>query len=242
MMQITHDPYWAKSAGGENISLYFSPGYSHLQDPRPVIIVGGVHGDEPEGVYLAEQCLKWLQKCHSSPQNSEIAVPWLLIPCINPDGYKRDRRVNANGVDLNRNYPSQSWSPEYQGNRYYPGPTAGSEPEIKSFVQLMQKEKPRLVIHCHSWEPCIVCTGHPGMRDAEKLGAASGYQVQESIGYPTPGSLSQWGWHDHQIPIICIEVPDRNNRKESQSQLFEKLWNTFEPAFAKIFADASARK
>ena len=54
----------------------------------------------------------------------------------------------------------------------------------------------------------IVCTGAPGRGAAEALARASGYRVVDEIGYPTPGSLSQFGWHDHGIPVICIEEAD----------------------------------
>ena len=33
----------------------------------------------------------------------------LFIPCLNPDGMALGTRTNANGVDLNRNFPTKNW-------------------------------------------------------------------------------------------------------------------------------------
>lgn len=199
----------------------------------PILVIGGVHGDEPEGVRLAQDLLTWL-KSHTVDTAHGVAVPWIVIPCLNVDGYAKRTRVNARGVDLNRNYPSQDWSGEARAERYFPGPSPGSEIEIQGIVELVETCRPRLLIHCHSWKPCIVGTGPFSKRDAERLGASSGYEVIDEIGYPTPGSLSRYGWHDKQIPVICIE------EQEGLADL-STVWPRFAPAFAEIFADHGPR-
>lgn len=221
---IIEIPKWAKSAKGNEIALYQS---SENLD-RPIILMGGIHGDEPEGVTLAYSTLKWLRS------EKKATVPWIVIPCLNPDGSSSHERVNGNGVDLNRNYPSKNWSPHADKPRYAPGPSPGSEPEIKAIVKLIQATNPRLIIHCHSWQPCIVYTGHPAKSDAEALGRCSGYEVRTEIGYPTTGSLSQYGWHDHQIPIICIE--------EQEGTDLEKVWSHFKEGINFIFTNSSYRR
>ncbi len=188
--------------------------------------MGGVHGDEPLGVLLAQQTLKMLQ-------SGDFPCPWILIPCLNVDGYKNNTRVNGRGVDLNRNYPSKSWSPEHEKERYNPGPKPASEVETRGVVELLTDFSPRLVIHCHSWKPMVVCAGKPGLRDAERLSKSSGYEVKPEIGYPTPGSLSQYGWWDNKIPVICIEEAD----EESPNS----VWPRFEQGMREIFLDASLR-
>ena len=59
---------------------------------KNILIVGVVHGDEPQGKYLIEKY-------------QEKETPLLFIPCLNPDGLSANTRTNANGVDLNRNFP-----------------------------------------------------------------------------------------------------------------------------------------
>ncbi|PIS11628.1 MAG: DUF2817 domain-containing protein, partial [Bdellovibrio sp. CG10_big_fil_rev_8_21_14_0_10_47_8] len=173
---------------------------------RPLLFIGGVHGDEPEGVELAQQLLSWLQK-----NNNETFLSWFLIPCLNVDGFSRHERTNGHGVDLNRNFPSQDWSALFKAPRYFPGDSPASEPEVQALVQLIQEKKPQVIFHFHSWEPCVVYTGAPGRAWAQLAAGDSGYTVREDIGYPTPGSLGQYGWMEHQTPVVCIEEQEHSD-------------------------------
>ena len=220
---------WTRTDLGTPIALFSSHSLEEISTLRPVLLMGGVHGDEPLGVHLAQQTLKLLEK----DLRNETLVPWILIPCLNPDGYKNNTRVNGRGVDLNRNYPSKSWSPTAEKERYNPGPHPASEAETKAVVGLIEKTKPRLIIHCHSWEPMVVCAGEPGLKDAERLSRSSGYIVKPEIGYPTPGSLSQFGWWDNKIPVICIEEKDYEPEAS--------VWPRFEKGMREIFLDVSSR-
>ncbi len=222
-------PSWKKTALGTDISLYSSTALDQLASEQPILLMGGIHGDEPEGVELAEKTLQWLKS-----QRLESVAPWILIPCLNVDGFKNQTRVNGRGVDLNRNYPSSNWAPDFEKERYFPGKSPGSEPEVQGVVELIQSFKPRLIIHCHSWEPCVVCTGKPGWKDAERLAKSSGYQLQEDIGYPTTGSLSQYGWHDNKIPVICIE------ERDGVTDL-TPIWPRFENGIKEVFNDKGMR-
>jgi protein MpaA len=195
--EILHQPSWAESAGKKAIELY-----TELHGERAaVLMIGGVHGDEPEGVRLAKETLAWLQKGNSR-------CSWALIPCLNVDGFAKKQRTNDSGVDLNRNFPSQDWSPVVKAPRYNPGPHAASEPEVRALIQLIQKIRPWLIVHFHSWEPCVVYTGSPGKKAAQILGRGTGYEIREDIGYPTPGSLGQYGWLENKTPVICIEAQE----------------------------------
>jgi hypothetical protein len=218
---------WARSDLNTPIALISSRNLEDLQNP--IVVIGGVHGDEPLGVELAKKTLQWLES-----EASKIRVPWILIPCLNVDGYARGTRVNGRGVDLNRNYPSKSWSPAFVKERYFPGPSPSSEAENKALVALILGCRPRLLIHCHSWKPMVVCAGEPGLKDAERLARSSGYQVVPEIGYPTPGSLSEFGWPDHGIPVICIEEADENSPQQ--------VWSNFAKGMQEIFLDASDRR
>lgn len=221
---------WAKSAEQRAIPLF----KSEDSPLKPILIIGGVHGDEPEGVALAEATLTWLKSHTSDAASQKKITPWMIIPCLNPDGLFRHERTNGNGVDLNRNYPSRNWNPTASKPRYAPGPKPASEPEIQALIQLIQTVKPRLIIHCHSWEPCVVYAGEPARQDAIALGNCSGYEVRDDIGYPTYGSLSQYGWHDHQIPIICIE--------EQEGTPLTEVWGHFAKGMQNILTNPSLRE
>lgn len=132
---------------------------------------------------------------------------------MNPDGFSKNERVNSRGVDLNRNFPTSDWNSEAKAPRYYPGPKPASEPEVSALIQLIDKINPEIIIHFHSWEPCIVYTGIDGKQIAENLSKASGYICKEDIGYPTPGSLGQYGWTIKNIPVICIEEKEGTPRE-----------------------------
>jgi murein peptide amidase A len=64
--------------------------------PRRIYISTGVHGDEPAGPLAALQLLR--ENCW--PDRAEI----FLLPCLNPGGFTANRRENAEGRDLNRDY------------------------------------------------------------------------------------------------------------------------------------------
>lgn len=215
---ILHQSSWAQTPLKKDIELY-----SCLNEAeRPLLFIGGVHGDEPEGVRLAQDFLIWLQK------NNKNLKPWILIPCLNVDGYEKGERTNGNGVDLNRNFPSRDWSSVAKAPRYNPGTKPGSEPEVQALCKLIEKTKPIAIIHFHSWEPCVVYTGSAGKPYAEILGQGNPYEVREDIGYPTPGSLGQYGWLEHETPVICIE--------EQEGIDLNKVWPHFQQGLQSLLS------
>ncbi len=227
-----HLPKWKSTSLGTPIELYASASLESLKSQNPILFMGGIHGDEPEGVRLATETLQWLK---SNTNGEKALCPWILIPCLNVDGFKSKTRVNGRGVDLNRNYPSSDWSPIALADRYSPGQGPASEIEIQSVVELITRFHPRLMIHCHSWQPCIVGTGSTALIDTRRLANASGYEGRDDIGYPTPGSLSSYGWFDKKIPVICIEEDDQLKDEDS-------IWPRFQKGMREVFEDDSLRR
>ena len=208
---------WKKTIQGNFIELYSSDELSSLS--KPILLIGGVHGDEPEGVALANNLLTHL-KNHSSSEN------WALIPCLNPDGYSKKSRTNHNGVDLNRNFPSPDWKSTFEKKRYNPGSSPCSELETKALTQLIIEIKPQMIIHFHSWKPSIILTGPPDNEVAKIFSKASEYPLELDIRYPTPGSLGQYAWFALNIPVVCIEEKEEENAQAS--------WERFKPAFESV--------
>jgi hypothetical protein len=66
------------------------------QPKTRIYISAGIHGDEPAGPLAA---LKLLQE-NNWPESAEI----FLLPCLNPTGFSSNKRENASGIDLNRDY------------------------------------------------------------------------------------------------------------------------------------------
>jgi murein peptide amidase A len=166
--------------------------------PR-VFILGGVHGDETEGVVAAFGLLE------SFLQSFTYQVQLVLVPVFNVDGVLAKTRTNSRGVDLNRNLPTKDWSAESTGPRYHPGPRALSEPENKGLVQFIEKEKPQLIITLHSWHPTINVNGDC-LAEAKTLSRFTGYKVVNDIGYPTPGCLGTYAGKERSSPVITYEI------------------------------------
>jgi protein MpaA len=230
MTQSGTNSKWSNSAGGLDIALHWRISEKSVaKNQQPILFIGGVHGDEPEGVELAKQTLQWLRLQESQAKIQNLNS-WFLIECLNPDGYfsTPSQRMNSNGVDLNRNFPVKDWSAESKGPRYFPGRHPASEPEVQSLVQLIDQINPRVIIHCHSDSvACNVFTGEPGRLWASILEKHSGYPAKPDIGYPTPGSLGQYGWHHKQIPVVCIEELEKIDLKT--------VWPRFEKAIEELF-------
>jgi protein MpaA len=109
-------------------------------DGRRVLVIGVIHGDEQAGL----QIVTLLRQLPVPP-----GVDLYLVDSMNPDGVAHDTRGNANGVDLNRNFP-HNWGPiGSQGDWQWAGPAAASEPETRAIVELISALRPDLVIWYH---------------------------------------------------------------------------------------------
>ncbi len=166
-----------------------------------VLILGGVHGDETEGVTAALGLLRELQK----PENHSWPFHLHLIPRFNVDGVLLKTRSNFHGVDLNRNLPTKDWTAEVKNPRYQPGPYPLSEPENQALVRLLDELKPALIISLHSWYPVLNVNGDC-LRFAELLAKRIGYRIDTDIGYPTPGSLGTYAGLERGWPTLTYEI------------------------------------
>lgn len=89
---------WAVREEGEVCGL---PLFAAERDPSrdasipQVLLVGGIHGNEPAGV---EAAVTWME----SKRAERWPVRWLVLPCANPCGWLYDRRTASSQRDLNR--------------------------------------------------------------------------------------------------------------------------------------------
>ena len=164
-----------------------------------VLILGGVHGNEIEGVTLARHLLAEFLKSFT------FKLHLILVPELNPDGVLLKTRGNGNGVDLNRNLPTQDWSPQFTEAKYNPGPAPLSEPENKALVQLLNENDIKFIFSLHSWHPLINPNG-PCEKIAATLSQWTGYKVEPDMGYPTPGCLGTFAYREKNIPTITYEI------------------------------------
>ena len=175
------------------------PAYKFGDKGPKVLVIAGVHGDEVEGIQAANGLLQYFSK--SFPFRLDLT----LVPIFNLDGALKNQRQNANGVDLNRNLPTQDWTAEVAKPRYFPGLAANSEPENQSLVQFINDNQPKFIITLHSWKPMLNVNGacEPV---ASAISSRTGYIITEDIGYPTPGSLGTYCGLERKIPTITYEL------------------------------------
>jgi murein peptide amidase A len=185
-----HSSSLGRSAGGRPIMAI------ETGDPdasRRMLVVGCIHGNEPAGIAIAEQL------AHDPPPR-ELDL-W-IIPTLNPDGVAANTRGNANGVDLNRNFPFR-WRP--LTGIYYSGPHPLSEPESRIAERLITKLNPQLSIWFHQHLDVVDQSGgNPAIerRFAALVGLPLGQLAHE------PGSVV--GWENHSLPgttAFVVELP-----------------------------------
>ncbi|MCS6838481.1 MAG: M14 family zinc carboxypeptidase [Bdellovibrionaceae bacterium] len=180
----------------ENYQFTPSP---HIKSKRRLLILGGVHGDETEGVTVALGLLNEFLKDYP------YAITTSLIPRFNVDGVLLKTRSNYNGVDLNRNLPTKDWTPHCDNPRYFPGPKPLSEPENQALVTYLDQYQPHLILSLHSWYPVINVNGEC-LKEAEILQKHTHYKIEKDIGYPTPGSLGTYAGLERNMPTITYEI------------------------------------
>ena len=168
-----------------------------------VLLVGGIHGEEPDTTVLLSRALRSLLH-----QSARAAV----ITAANPDGITRGTRGNANGVDLNRNFSTADWQPEPITHRWSfehdstvqlsPGSAPASEPEITALTALITRLQPKRIVSLHGHLDCI--EDPAGSKFGRWAAEHSGLPLVESVGYATPGSMGTWA-AEQGIPIITWE-------------------------------------
>jgi len=169
-----------------------------------ILIVGGIHGNEPESEIFASALVQHLRGLEPGSLSKSLVV----VPLLNPDGRIANTRKNARGVDPNRNFPTRDFSVGDPKHKYYGGAQAGSEPETQFLIALMEREKPELLVMLHTPYDFINSDG-----DTQGLGPGLaktlGMEYHASMDYPTPGSVGTYFGKERGVPVITVEFPSR---------------------------------
>ncbi len=187
--------------------------------PVRVLVVGGIHGDELSSVSVA---LHWV----ALAQREGAPVLWRFVPALNPDGLfdRPARRVNANGVDLNRNFPTPRWekdAPAYwqqrtrKDPRRWPGRAPLSEPETRFLDEQLRSFGPDLVVSIHA--PYGVLDFDGPAPAPTRLGRLH----LDPVGV-FPGSLGNYGGVHKGMPVVTIELP--NAQRVPQDADLRQMW------------------
>jgi protein MpaA len=197
-------------------------GRSHLGAPLMVfapaglvhvdgLLLAAVHGEEPETLLLARRLVERV---------AAEDTTWAIVPCANPDGVTAGTRQNAAGVDLNRNFPAESWDADdsysyppgttirkrpNRTNRSSPGPEPASEPETQALLALIDRLEPDLIVDLHSPLALVAPTPNADPTIVGMLAGSAELPVQPDLGSPTPGALRDW-CADQGLAAITYEV------------------------------------
>lgn len=149
-----------------------------------LLVFGCIHGDEC-GVARRVEALR-----NGCP---DPAVDSFVVPDLDPDGTAVGSRLNAHGVDLNRNFPA-GWRPggELPGEPEFPGPRPFSEPETRLAARLIRALDPRVTIwfhENHARRPLVRAWG-PSEPAARRFAAIAGMPFR-AIPWPA-GTAPHW--------------------------------------------------
>ncbi len=215
----------ARPTGGHSVSgtPLLMREYPPVDGRRPlgrVLLVGGIHGDEYSAVSIVFNWMEMLGEFHSG------IFHWRVVPLLNPDGLlqRPAKRMNANGVDLNRNFPSPNWhaaTEDYwvrrtaRNPRRYPGSSPLSEPESAWLASEIARFRPDVVVSVHAPHSVVDFDGPP--EPPERLGPLSLHMLGTY-----PGSLGRWAGVHMGLPVVTIELPSAGSMPSVDEQ--KKIW------------------
>jgi protein MpaA len=184
--------------------------HSFGEGEEVILLMATIHGNEPAGTPLLQRLGEALPNRADLLHGRRV----LIVPIANPDGYAQHTRMNANGVDLNRNFASGNWA-----NRRANGPVPLSEPESLAIERLIVEERPARIITIHQPLACVDYDG-PAAELARRMSEACGLPVRKLGG--RPGSLGSWAGLERGIPIITLELPGSAGQMDR-----EALWRRY---------------
>jgi protein MpaA len=170
--------------------------HTGIDGRRRVLVFGEIHGNERAGVAIAEQLI-------NQPTVPDTDI-W-VVPELNPDGAAADTRQNADGVDLNRNFPYRWYAHGSRGDWDYDGPRPLSEPESRFAYRLIERLHPAITIWFHQAERTVDLSGGSATLEG-RFGRLVGLPVTRLTRYPGSGST----WQNHRFPgttSFVVELP-----------------------------------
>jgi len=203
-----------------------------------VLFLGGVHGDELPTVYLMFKLANYVKDNPALFKDKCIVI----APLVNPDGFlaASPTRVNASGVDINRNFSTKDWQTSAirqwiikgkKNKRYYPGAKPSSEQETQFQISLIKRFKPQKILSAHSPLNFFDYDGPSSDLNSfeqwmEQICKETNHPLKK-IGY-YPGSLGNYAGHERNIFTLTLELPSSDPRRGSE--YFQK----FQPSILKF--------
>jgi protein MpaA len=198
------------------------------------LIFSMVHGDEITPLYLGFKMVEWAKENMKRYPNARL----IIAPLVNPDGFfgYPKTRMNAHGVDCNRNFNTKDWSKDAinswkkkvrSDKRRFPGYKADSEPETIFQKDLIERFKPNKIISIHSPLNMMDYDGPDHLKlqsfydeYVKKCEELRNKVKAKSSGF-FPGSLGNYAGQEQGIPTITLELPTADPTKAKE------YWNHF---------------
>jgi murein peptide amidase A len=180
--------------------------YGALDAPVQLVVLGQMHGSEPGGRSVVTELA-------TRRVPSGVGM-WLLVS-MNPDGDARGTRVNAHGVDLNRNFP-QDWARSGRGGLFWTGGRAGSEPETRGMVRFLESVRPTAVLSFHQAYDVVDITHRRSRPAGRQLARWMGERAAiVPCSGPCHGTLTQWVDAELGAVALTVELDRRVSRAEA---------------------------
>jgi carboxypeptidase D len=100
------------SVQGRNLWAVTISGHPDQREAEPAVtLVSTLHGNEPVGTVLLVALIRYLVEGYDTDPRVKALVDRheiRILPLANPDGYEEGDRYNAQGLDINRNFPDPS--------------------------------------------------------------------------------------------------------------------------------------
>jgi protein MpaA len=154
---------------------------------RKVLVVGCIHGTECAGIKVARMLPAGCPLPYADVR---------VVPNLNPDGYPRKSRLNARGVDLNRNFGA-GWRPIGRaGDLQHSGSHPFSEPETRAARRLIEAYRPDVTIWFHQQAEPLVRAWGSSVPVARRYAAMAGLPFRRM---PWMAGTAP-NWQNHRFP------------------------------------------
>ncbi len=212
---------------------------------RKVLIVAGIHSKESIAVTFTMRCIEEYAQAMTAGKNvgrynvkkllSEFTI--YFVPLMNPDGMDiylgleqpeytdqplteeelSDFKNNANGVNLNRNFPFE-WGHEKVNtttpdSRSYAGASAASEPETQALIALCEANEFEWMFNMHCkghmvfYQDEVNETTQQSINMAARLAGRCDFVLNdESTPYEISGGFENWFRKQYGKAGLCVEM------------------------------------
>jgi len=196
---------------------------------KTILYTGAIHGNE----YSARNLMNaWVDEIEANPQNIPANIQLVVIPTVNPDGVAAGTRVNANNVDLNRNFDVSDWKSDIQtvGGQPFAGGGGSapmSEPETQALANYTRQLAPSLTMSYHAAAAYVIAntcgdSGALASTYASMVRYRNMTGVSGAFSYEITGTYDDWICEKLGRRSVLVELTTNSNAEFSRHKA--ALW------------------